>query len=358
MVDGYALFYTGLLCAAALAVTLIAYGYLDARGGRRDELYVLILIATLGAAVLAAGVHFAALFLGVELLSVSLFVLVAYPIAQRTALEAAIKYLVLSGMASALLVFGVALVYFATGALGYGGVGRAGTASAPSPLLAAGIMFLVAGLGFKLSLVPFHLWAPDVYEGAPAPVAGFLATVSKVAVAAALLRFLTQAQAYAHPAVVAGIAALAVASILGGNLLALLQDNLKRILAYSSIAHLGYLLVAFVAGGAFGREAAGYYLGAYTIATLGAFAVIARMSARDPRADVARLDDYHGLFWRAPWLAAALAANAPLARGHSADRRLRRQVLRLSPPGSTLHAGRWSRRWWRGACSGCSITCA
>ncbi|HZP89123.1 MAG TPA: NADH-quinone oxidoreductase subunit N [Burkholderiales bacterium] len=308
MIDGFALFYLGLLCAAALAVTLLTYGYLYARGGLREELYVLILTATLGAAVLVASTHFASFFLGLELLSVSLFALVAYPVSRRQPLEAAVKYLVLSGLSSALLLFGIALIYFKIGVLDFAGVAAPANLIRAPALLLAGFALLLAGLGFKLSLVPFHLWAPDVYEGAPAPIAGFLATVSKGAVAALLLRYLSEAQVHAQPSLVAGLEAVALVSILVGNLLALLQDNLKRILAYSSIAHFGYLLVAFVVGGPFGHEAAAYYLAAYMVMTLGAFGVIARLSAPDAEHDLGQLEDYRGLFWRQPWLGAVLTA--------------------------------------------------
>ena len=306
IVDGFALFYIALLCAAALAVVLLAYGYLHPRQGQHEELYVLLLTATLGAAVLAASSHLVSFFIGLELLSVSLFVLVGYPVTQRRPLEAAVKYLVLSAIASALLIFGIALIYYETGALQFAAVGAAAVAPAHTAVLTAGFALVLAAVGFKLSLVPFHLWAPDVYEGAPAPVSGFLATVSKTAVAALLLRYLGEARAYDHPSIIAALVAVSVVSILAGNLLALLQNNLKRILAYSSIAHLGYLLITFVAADGLGREAASYYLAAYTVMTLGAFGVVSRLSAEVRGADLGSLKAYRGLFWRHPWLAAVL----------------------------------------------------
>lgn len=315
MVDDFALFYQGLILAAALATCLIAYAYLDGFAGPREEFYILLLAATLGGAALVASSHFASLFLSLELMSVSLFALIAYPAFRRRPLEAGIKYLVLAGLSSALLAFGLALIYFETGSLAFGGVGvclgasPGAVAGGAGWLFCAGNALLLVGLGFKLSLVPFHLWAPDVYEGAPAPAAGFLATVSKGAVAALLLRYAAEAGVAEQPGLLLALQAVAILSIAAGNLLALLQDNLKRILAYSSIAHLGYLLVAVVAGGPFGAEAAGYYLLAYFVMTLGAFGVIAALSAPGQERDRDRIENYRGLFWSRPLLAGILIFN-------------------------------------------------
>ena len=179
-----------------------------------------------------------------------------------------------------------------------------------------------AGLAFKLSLAPFHLWTPDVYQGAPAPVTAFLATVSKGAVFVLLLRYFAAAGAFAYAPLLVGLAVLAGASMLLGNVLALLQQNVKRILAYSSIAHLGYLLVAFLAGGAAAAEAASYYLTAYVVSTVGAFGVVTVLSSeRGEEDDAQMLSGYRGLFWRRPWLAAMFSlmllslAGIPLTMG-------------------------------------------
>lgn len=302
-IDAFALFCQGLILAAALASSLFAYAYLERAALRGEEFHILLLAATLGAAALVASTHFATFFLALELTGASLFALVAYPVREQRALEAGVKYLVLSGLSSALLLFGVALIYYQSGSLHF-----APTAGdAPWPLAAAGHALLLAGLGFKLSLAPFHFWAPDVYEGAPAPAAGFLATVSKGAVAALLLRYAEAAQLPASPPAAAMLETLAVLSIAVGNLLALRQENLKRLLAYSSIAHLGYLLAALVAGGPLGREAATGYLAAYVLANLGAFGVVAALSA--PPRDAGSPDSYRGLFRTRPLLAAVLAAH-------------------------------------------------
>jgi NADH-quinone oxidoreductase subunit N len=170
-----------------------------------------------------------------------------------------------------------------------------------SPLVSAGLIFMVTGIGFKLGVVPFHLWTPDVYEGAPAPVTAFIATVSKGAIFALLLRYFHTAVAQHLQPVLVSFAIIAVASMLIGNLLALLQTNVKRILAYSSIAHMGYLLVAFEAGGSMASEAIAFYLVAYFITIVGAFGVVTVLSSEERDADT--LEDYAGLFWRRPVLA-------------------------------------------------------
>lgn len=307
-IDGYALFYIGLILAAAAAVMALSHGYLEKRRGPREEFYLLLLLATLGAMALVASDHFASFFLGLETLSISLLGLIAYPRDRVRPVEAGIKYLILAGVSSAILLFGMALVYARLGTLSFGRIAVLLPQIGETPrdiYWLTGLAMIVAGVGFKLSLVPFHMWAPDVYEGAPAPVTGFIAVVSKGAVFALLLRYYLATGAYHFPSALVMINVVAIASILVGNLLALLQSNVKRILAYSSIAHLGYLLVAFLAGGALAVEAATYYLVAYFIMTLGAFGIITVLSESGVGSDTDALDDYRGLLWHSPWLGGA-----------------------------------------------------
>lgn len=312
VIDGYALFYLVLVIAAAAVVSVVSYAYLAVRGPLpREEYYLLLLLATLGAAVTVTADHFAAFFLGVETLSISLLGLIAYPHLAERPVEASIKYLVLSGVASSFLLFGIALVYAATGTLSFAApvAGVATEFGGRDLYWLGGVAFILVGIGFKLSLAPYHMWAPDVYEGAPAPVTAFLAVVSKCAVFALLLRYVLSAGALASRDVMQILAAVAVLSILAGNVLALLQDNVKRILAYSSIAHLGYALVALLAGGALAVEAVSVYLAMYAITTLGAFVVVTLLSQPGAERDADALqDDYRGLFWCHPWLALAFAA--------------------------------------------------
>lgn len=303
IVDRYALFYIGLLLAASFAVTALSYGYLEGYDGQREEFYILVLLATLGSAVLVASSHFASFFLGLDLLSVSLYALIAYPRRSQDHIEAGIKYLVLAAASAAFLLFGMALIYAELGTMEFARLATLQTtlSSVNSALLMTGWGMLVVGIGFKLAVVPFHMWTPDIYEGAPAPVTAFVATVSKGSMLALLLRFFTPLDIHVSGALFAVFALIAIASMLVGNLLALLQNNVKRILAYSSIAHLGYLLVAFLASGALAITAVTFYLVAYFVTTLGAFGIITVLSNSARDAD--RLDDYRGLFWRRPWLA-------------------------------------------------------
>lgn len=305
--DRYALFYLGLILAAGLAVAALSAGYLTRRGMRQGEFHVLLLLAILGSAVLVTSSHFASFFLGLELLSVSLYALIAYPRPDRRPLEAGLKYLVLAGASSAFLLFGMALIYAETGTMEFA---RIGSVLSPGKLATAytltGLGLMLTGIGFKLAVVPFHMWTPDVYEGAPAPVTAFVATASKGAVFALLLRYFTQANAYGYGSLTLALGVIAVASMLAGNLLALMQDNVKRILAYSSIAHLGYLLVAFLAAGPMAAEAVTFYLVAYFVTMMGAFGVVTVLSTEDR--DVDAMEDYRSLFWRRPGLTCTFTA--------------------------------------------------
>jgi len=323
-VDTYALFFIALLLSAGLAVLGFCYDYFKDREGENEELVLLLLTALLGASVLVVSSHFAAFFLGLETLSISLFVLIGYPLKQTRPLEAAIKYLILSGVSSAFLLMGMALIYAQCGELTFSGIGHFITSQpAMNPMILSGIILIVAGLGFKLSLVPFHLWTPDVYEGAPAPITAFIATVSKGAVFVLLLRFFVSSGNYANTSILNVFSVIAVITILAGNLLALLQKNVKRLLAYSSIAHMGYLLVAFIASGsiapALAVESITFYLVAYFITTLGALGVVSVLSTPQTEADDIAI--YSGLFWRRPWLAGAFTlmllslAGIPLTAG-------------------------------------------
>ncbi|BBL74620.1 NADH-quinone oxidoreductase subunit N [Methylomagnum ishizawai] len=319
-VDGYALAFMGLAGLAGLCVAVLCRDYFANRAERPEELYVLLLTALLGAFVLAASHHFAGFFLGLETLSVSLFALIAYPCRDGRPLEAGMKYLVLSGTASGLLAFGMAWVYADTGSLEFAAFAQ----TADGGLLSlTGLLLIAAALGFKLSLFPFHLWTADVYQGAPVPVTALLATVAKGAVLVLLLRYTLAGGLAQEPALEQALGLMAGLSMLAGNLLALRQDNLKRLLAYSSIAHMGYLVIILMAGGRVGAEFAAeallFYLAAYFITSLAAFGVVAVLSPQDREAE--HLDAYLGLFHTRPWPASVLAlallslAGIPLTAG-------------------------------------------
>lgn len=302
LVDRYALSFIGLLLLTGLAVTLLAYGYWAQRDGQREEFYLLLLLATLGTAVLSAAAHFASFFLGLELLSVSLYGLIAYP-RQADSIQAGVKYLVLAAVSAAFLLFGMALVYADRGTMA---LSELAAAPGSGLLWLAGLALLLVGIGFKLAIVPFHMWIGDVYAGAPAPAAAFVATASKTAVFAILLRFFLALNGPDMPTVAVVVTAVAILSMFGGSLLVLVQHNVKRLLAYSSIAHIGYALVAFLAGGTTAAANVAFYLVAYSLTTLVAFGVLIFLSPTVRDADA--LDDYQGLFWRQPGLAVAMTA--------------------------------------------------
>lgn len=325
-IDSFALYYSALIIAATLACLTLTHAYLGGASGKgypgnREELYLLMLLACAGGIVLVSSQHLAGLFIGLELLSVPTYGLIAYAFFNRRSLEAGIKYMVLSAAGSAFLLFGMALLYAESGSLSFAGIGASLAADGLGQLVQIGVGMMLIGLAFKLSLAPFHLWTPDVYEGAPAPVSAFLATASKVAVFAVLLRLYQVSPAFADGWLGQLLSLLAIASILVGNLLALLQSNLKRLLGYSSIAHFGYLLIALIASKGIASEAIGVYLLTYVLTSLGAFGVITLMSTPYQGRDTDALFEYRGLFWRRPYLTAVLAvmmlslAGIPLTAG-------------------------------------------
>ena len=359
-IDGFALFFFALFAIAAIATEIFAFRYLPQRAAHRQEFHLLLAIATLGAAVTASAANFAAFLLGLEVLSVSLYVLVAYPEDTKPPLEAAAKYLVLSGAASSTILFGMALIYLATGTLAFG-YDSGDIARGDRDILALGQALLLAGVFFKLSLVPFHMWTPDVYQGAPAPVTGFVATVSKGAVFAVLLRYAVESGLFDTPMLSTVAVVLGAVSMIGGNILALLQTNIKRLLAYSSIAHMGYLVIALLLAGGqeshvgLGVEAALMYLTGYFAMTLAAFGVVTALSRGDE--DAEELSAYEGLLWRQPVLAAVLtppcspspAFRSPWASSPSST---------SLPPAWKAPLGRWCGRSSSAAPSACTTTCA
>lgn len=300
VVDGFAALFTGLIVFSVLIVGLFSFIYFEEREENPKEYYILLFLSTLGAAVLTISRHFISFFIGLELLSISLYALIAYLRTRNNAVEAGIKYLVLAAISSAFLLFGMALIYMETGTMDFTVITQK-MQLVPSALFFTGVGLIVVAIGFKLALVPFHLWAADVYHGAPAPITSFIATVSKIGVFAVLFRFAQALQLQHYSITFYIFSALAMISMFAGNILALQQQNLKRLLAYSSIAHFGYLLVAFLPGNVAGVQAAIFYLAAYAITILTAFGIITVLSTRQKDAD--ELESYRGLFWRNPLIA-------------------------------------------------------
>lgn len=306
VIDGLTLFAAALTLLVSLVCTALAYTHLR-DWHLPEEFYLLLLCAAAGGMLLAASHHLATLFLGLELLSMPLYGMLAY--ARRgISLEAGIKYLLPSAAASAFLLFGMALVYAQTGSLELDMRSPSGP-DVPHAWGTLGAAMMLVGLAFKLSLVPFHLWTPDVYEGGPAPAVLFLATVGKLAVFVALLRLVQSSPAFAGPWLDTVLVVLALASMLAGNLLALMQSNLKRLLGYSSIAHFGYLMVVLAVADDLALETGGVYLLTYLLTTLAAFGVVTLISSPYVGEDVGALYRYRGLFWKRPYLAVAMTVS-------------------------------------------------
>jgi NADH-quinone oxidoreductase subunit N len=320
IVDGLGALFTGLIVFCVLIVGLFSFIYFEEREENPKEYYILIFLSTLGAATLTISIHFISFFIGLELLSVSLYGLIAYLRNRNNAVEAGVKYLVLAALTSAFLLFGMALIYMDTGSMEFATITERLSAPGHSPVLFfTGVGLMLVAIGFKLALVPFHLWAADVYQGAPAPVTSFIATVSKIGVFAVLIRFAEAIQLQTYAFVILIFSAIAIISMIMGNILALQQQNIKRLLAYSSIAHFGYLLVAFLPGNDAGIEAGIFYLFAYSVTILSAFGIITLLSTKQK--DAEQLDVYRGLFWRSPIMATVLTvallslAGIPLTAG-------------------------------------------
>ncbi len=322
IVDGFGLFFQGMILLASLVVSSFAFDYFRKFHDSSEEFFVLLLLATLGAATLPVCNHFIAFFLGLELLTVPLYAIVAYTLTRESSLEAGVKYLLLAAASSAFLLFGMALLYVETGQMEFPLVAVAMQAIRGLMgfgVILAGLAFILVGIGFKLSLVPFHWWTPDVYQGAPAPVAAYLATVSKAAVVAVALRLAGDLELASYPAAFSALGAIIFLSILFGNLLALSQDNLKRLLAYSSIAHMGYLAIAFLAAPQAGVEAGTLYMVGYLFTSLGTFGIICALSSSESERE--RLEDFRGLYGSHPILSGLLTlfmlslAGIPLTAG-------------------------------------------
>ncbi len=298
---------------AAVAITLVSaagtillsLGYLERERLLAPEYYPLILLATVGMMFLSGAEDLIVLFLGLEVMSVAVYVLAGYNRANAYSAEAALKYFLIGAFASGFLLYGIALIYGATGTTNLSLIG-AQLAGGPLSLMAGlGLGLLLIGLGFKVAAVPFHMWAPDVYDGAPTPVSGFMATGVKAAAFIALVRVLVEAFPSAEKLWQPVIFWLAIASMVLGNLVALAQPTLKRMLAYSSIAHAGYLLAAVWPGSRIGAAAVLFYLAAYVVTTLASFGFLAALGRGGERE--VTYDEIAGLATRCPWIALGLS---------------------------------------------------
>lgn len=303
--SGYGRFFALLLTLVTTLSLLFSYQYVKLRGIGGDEFYGLLLLSGLGMILVASALHWLVFFLGLEMLSLSLYVLIAIRKPHPASNEAGLKYFMMGAVASAFLAFGIAMIYAATGKMDILQSLSPSVQATSHPSMLLGLSLILIGIGFKISMVPFHLWTPDVYQGAPAPVTAFLATGSKVALFSALLRF---AFYYARNSVwndyVFVFWILAFLTMAVGNITALAQVRVKRLLAYSSIAQMGYLLMTLLAVREGGVLAIMFYLSVYALMDLGAFGTLATLSAGEE--DLDALEDFRGLAYVHPWRSALL----------------------------------------------------
>ena len=316
ILDAFSVFFKIVFLVAAILTILVSSRYLDVERANTGEYYALVLFAVAGMMFLASAGDFVTIFVSLETMALSFYVLVGHLKTNRKSNEAALKYFLLGSFASGILLYGISLVYATTGAVNLGLIGAARSIDAlqpgQAPIFMLGVILVTVGLGFKIAAVPFHMWAPDAYEGAPTPVTAFLSTGSKAAAFVVLVRVFTVAFSRLGDRWALLLAILAVASMTWGNIAAILQDNVKRMLAYSSISHAGYALMGVVVAGLnrsvetreYGLRAVMLYLLIYTFVNLGAFSLVTMLRRDQAVGD--RVADFAGLARRAPWYAFAM----------------------------------------------------
>lgn len=303
--DAYSWFFNMIILAAAGLTILISTRYLSDEGMHTYEYFVLLLFCSAGMMFMVSGNHLLTIFVGLETLSISVYVLTGILPASEKARESALKYLLLGAFSSAIFLYGVAFLYGSGAGLSLGALAKYFKAGHVSLMASAGMVFLIVGFGFKVAAVPFHMWTPDVYEGAPAPITGYMSVGVKAAAFATFARVFFEAVGQLPEIWTNILWCLAVLTMILGNMAALVQENIKRMLAYSSIAHAGYILIGMIAGTPEAISGMLYYLLAYTFTNLGAFAVIS-LVGRQGEANV-MLDDYRGLSRTHPMLALTMA---------------------------------------------------
>ncbi|MFI5110035.1 MAG: NADH-quinone oxidoreductase subunit N [Terriglobales bacterium] len=300
-VDSFSIFFHFLIAFIAALVVLSSFEYLDAQQIRGGEYYGLILLGASGMVLMSSAVELVLIFIALEISSISTYVLAGFRRRAPSSIEASIKYFLLGSFATAFFLYGVALMFGATGSTRIYMIAEAIQGGQHSTMVFTAVALMFVGIGFKVAAAPFHVWTPDVYEGAPAPIVGLMSTAPKAAAFAVLLRIFFAA---ATPGWFWPVWISAALSMTLGNISALVQDNVKRLLAYSSIAHAGYLLVAFAAAGDIGISAAMFYTASYAFMNVGAFAVVSHFASAGER--YVNLEDYAGLGRRSPALAATL----------------------------------------------------
>ena len=306
ILDNYSRFFRLIFLLGTGLTILISVKYVKDEGINHGEYYSLILFATVGMMIMGGGADLITIFLGLELMSISLYVLAGYTRNRLTSNESSLKYFLLGSFATGFLLYGIALLYGATGTTNLKGIsGFIAEANFGNPILIMGMVLLVVGFGFKIASVPFHMWTPDVYEGAPSPITAFMSAGPKAAAFAAFARVFFEGLPSLQGVWVDLIWVLAVLTMTVGNVIALVQNNVKRMLAYSSIAHAGYVLVAFVSANELGIGSILYYMLAYTFMNIGAFGIIIVVGGKGEKK--VNVDDYTGLAYRHPVAAATMS---------------------------------------------------
>ncbi len=318
--DRLSIYYFEITSISAIFINIISFNYFSNFDEQKEEYYVLLNVAILGSSIMILSQHFASFFIGLELLSVPLYVMVAYLRNNASGVEAAIKYLILAAASSAILLFGMALIYASTGTMLIREISEYVMTTSHLPIIClVGYALIIAAIGFKLALAPFHMWTPDIYQGAPSPVASFLASVAKLGAFVFAIRLFAFLSIQNAQGFLILLSVISVISMFTGNLLAIRQTSVKRILACSSIAQMGYVLIALIAGGKSGTQSATFYLTGYVLTTLGAFSVISLLSIDGKEKD--HINDFKGLYFKNKWLAIVLAtmffslAGLPLTAG-------------------------------------------
>jgi NADH-quinone oxidoreductase subunit N len=303
--DSFALFFEILFASLGILTVALSHSYLRRRGLLQSEFHILTMAAVIGMMVLGSATSLVTVFLGLELLSISLYIMCGFARADHRSQEAAVKYLLVGGFASAFVLYGMALVYGGAGTTIIPDIAqRLGESSASNPLILLGIVLMGVGFAFKVSAAPFHMWTPDVYQGAPIPVTAFMSVGTKAAAFAMIVRVFAGGLPHLAPEWQALLAIVAAASMFVGNVVAIVQSSLKRLLAYSGIAQAGYVLIGVIAGGQNGLAAVLYYLFVYMFMNFGAFAVITLLAGPDGDRD--SFADLEGLGRRNPVLAVAM----------------------------------------------------
>ena len=331
-IDGLSLFTNALVWLAALGLVLMSYRYMETADEHCGEYYALALFAQAGMYFMASSTDLIALFIGLELAAISFYILVGFTRADRRSNEASLKYLLLGALSSAFLLYGFSLFYGLSGSTQLSDIAVGANESSLAPFFVLGVITVTVGLLFKISAAPFHAWAPDAYDGAPTPVTAYLSVASKIASFAVLIRVLYVALPAARPVWEPIVIAAAVLSLTIGSIAALTQERLKRLFAYSAIAHAGYVLLGFVPGTQLGLQGIYVYLLVYAVMTLGAFAVMTSLRRHGIAGE--EISDLRGLAQTHPLQRCAVRHPAAVACRHASDRRFLGQVFYLRCFGS------------------------